>query len=196
MGWSSNSSYYPHHHLSDWGKYVRSLEDLWDNIYSEFKNYDYGKLSQTLRDEFDENLAMISELREKIRSSMSMSMSTEWREKYNQAVKALTEMKRNLKLSELINKKQLDNKIEELLTSWEEFSIYDFIGRSYRDFIQGQNATWVSYSNNTVGDFLGSVKSSISDSSFSYEMVEDYLRSLHRRDPVCSMKDLTCPDGV
>merc|ERR1719397_14521 len=198
MDWSGNngSENTTQQQQSYWDKYFQSLEDLWDNIYSEIKSYDYKNFSQTIRDEFAENLATIADLREKIRNSMSLSMSIEWKEKYNQAAKALTEMKSNLKLSKLVDKKKLNEKIDELLTSWEEFSVYDLIQRSYKDFIQGKKAGWNMTSNATVGEFLGSVKSSISNSGLSYVKVEEYLMSLHRRDPVCSTKDLACPDGV
>ena len=76
-------------------------------------------------------------------------------------------------------------------------AIFEQIQSHYRNFTQSQADYWSSSSNVTVSEFLASVKSSIADTGVeSYEKVENYLQSLHRRDPVCAKKILTCPDGV
>ena len=179
---------------SHWDRYLQSVEDLWADLYNRVQSYDYSNLSGAIRQELTESLATVSQLGDNIRTSLlagGETLSTQWREKYSQAADLLTHIKTNLQLSNLLDKKELNKKIDQFLSSWQEFSISELVQKSYRDLTKGPT------SNITVKELLLSVKSSISDSGVSsYAMVEEYLRNLQTREPVCSMKVLTCPDGM
>merc|ERR1712183_80652 len=181
---------------SYWETYRASLEGLWAKINS----FDYNQLSQTVREEVREKFALVSGLTQKMRKSLGErgeNVTNELKEKYFEAVQALKDLKSNLKLSRLFDKQELSESLNSLQATWEQLAIFEQIQRGYRNFTQGQSEYWGSSSNVTVSDFLTSVKSSIADTGLeSYEKVENYLQSLHRRDSVCSQKILTCPDGV
>ena len=181
---------------SEWERYRASLEGLWKKINS----LDYSKLSQTIREEVRDKLSLVSGLTQRIRESLEErgeNVTNELKEKYAEAVRALKDMKSNLKLSSLFDKKELNESLSSLQATWEELSIFEQIKSRYRNFSQSQAEYWSSSNNVTVGQFLASVKTSIADTGAeSYQKVENYLHSLHRRDPVCTRKILTCPDGV
>ena len=120
-------------------------------------------------------------------------MSREWRKRYNETTDLLTEIKTNIELSKLFDKKELTKQIDDFLSAWEEFSVYEAVQRSYRELSLDQNQT----TNISLTNLLMSVKSSLSDSSASsYSMVSEYLASLESTPPVCGDQVLTCPDGV
>ena len=181
---------------SYWERYRTSLESLWNKINS----LDYSNLSQTIREEVREKFALVSGLTEKMRMSLGErgeNVTKELKERYLQAVQALKEMKSNLKFSQLFDKKELNESLSSLQATWEQLAIFEEIQSRYRNFSQSQSEYWSSDSNVTVSEFLISVKSSIAETGAeSYQKVENYLQTLHRRDPVCSQKILTCPDGV
>ena len=154
---------------------------------------DYSKLHQTITDELN---VTVTELGVKVTNLMKTggeTLTNEWRKKYNQTANLLTEIKTNIKLSKLIDKKELAKQIDDFLTAWGEFSVYELVQRSYRELSQDDNKT----NNISVTDLVMSVKSSLSHSGVSsYLMVEEYLEGLQRSPPVCTDKVLTCPDGV
>ena len=176
--------------------YRDSLEGLWEKI----NTFDYNQLSLTVREEVREKLALVSSLTQKMRKSLGESgekVTKELKEKYFEAVQALKDLKSNLKFSRLFDKKELNESLSSLQETWQQLAIFEQIQSHYRNFTQSQADYWSSSSNVTVSEFLASVKSSIADTGVeSYEKVENYLQSLHRRDPVCAEKILTCPDGV
>ena len=192
LGYESEKTEYQ----SEWERYRTSLEELWKKINS----LDYNKLSQTIREEVRDKLSLVSGLTQRIRESLEErgeNVTNELKEKYAEAVRALKDMKSNLKLSSLFDKKELNESLSSLQATWEELSIFEQIKSRYRNFSQSQAEYWSSSNNVTVGQFLASVKTSIADTGAeSYQKVENYLHSLHRRDPVCTRKILTCPDGV
>ena len=181
---------------SEWERYRTSLEELWKKINS----LDYSKLSQTIREEVRDKLSLVSGLTQNIRKSLEErgeNVTNELKEKYFEAVRALREMRSNLKFSSLFDKRELNESLRSLQATWEQLAIFEQMKSRYRNFSQSQADYWSSSSNVTVGEFLASVKSSIADTGAeSYHQVETYLHSLHRRDPVCARKVLTCPDGV
>ena len=172
------------------------LSKLFDNAELTKQILDYSKLHQNITDELNENLATVTELGEKITNLMKAggeTLSREWRKRYNETTDLLTEIKTNIELSKLFDKKELTKQIDDFLSAWEEFSVYEAVQRSYRELSLDQNQT----TNISLTDLLMSVKSSLSDSSASsYSMVSEYLASLESTPPVCGDQVLTCPDGV
>ena len=183
---------------SYWERYTASLKGLWEKINS--LDYNLSQVSQSVREEVREKLALVSSLTQRMRKSLGErgeKVTNELKEKYVQAVRALEDMKSNLKFSRLFDKKELSQSLSSLQASWEQLAIFQQIQSGYRNFSQSQTEYWNSSSQVTVAEFLSSVKSSIADTGAeSYQRVENYLQSLHRRDPVCARKTLTCPDGV
>ena len=177
--------------------YLDTYRDRLEGLWEKMNSFDYNQLSQTIREEVREKFALVSGLTQKMRVTLGENVTNELKEKYFEAVQALKDLKSNLKFSRLFDKKELNESLNSLQATWEQLSIFDQIQSRYRNFTRSQTEYWSSSSDVTVSDFLASVKSSIADTGVeSYEKVENYLHSLHRRDPVCSQKILTCPDGV
>jgi len=151
-----------------------------------------------LKNTFEDNLE--KEVMEKY--NFTVDSYNQGKQIYSEALDKLNDMKALVGHSVSNQFDDITDTLGELKDSWERFSFYKLWQEKYKKLAK-INLSWNNSlvindwfnTNETNNDFLENLKSSLPKVESYKDLLMKYLPSLEKSEPVCTSKELTCPDS-
>jgi len=189
-GWNltaaSNASNWMSAAVPDVNEYFDKIEASFAKFVDQMRS-DYTELSSEVRVKVTKDLETLRELKERVKEAMEEGReavsSYNWRQRLNETMTVFDDIKLEQSVDQSVN--SLNMTVREWRAAWTQFSIAGLVS-SYTNLTSESEAK----------ELWASLKSLSTEMSSYSEAVSEAMTSLHRQDPVCQQRSLTCPDGM